>query len=86
VRSAGEEEPADNPFRTFDEWYSDADADAYADLTELVPNRGGSRVPSFLATDVDVRTQAGIRKRPTFSRAALGTSDERISTLLGPSS
>jgi membrane protein DedA with SNARE-associated domain len=48
VRSAGEEEPADNPFRTFDEWYSDADADAYADLTELVPNRGGLRVRSFV--------------------------------------
>jgi antitoxin PrlF len=26
------DEPADDPFRTFDEWHSQADADAYADL------------------------------------------------------
>ncbi|WP_295882758.1 type II toxin-antitoxin system PrlF family antitoxin [uncultured Thiohalocapsa sp.] len=25
-------EPVDDPFRTFDEWHSEADAEAYADL------------------------------------------------------
>jgi antitoxin PrlF len=30
TRHAGE--PVDDPFRTFDEWHSEADAEAYADL------------------------------------------------------